>query len=77
MGFGRRNYTPPVRVARVYKGKCGICYQDIIAGQAYDVMDGSNTSNQRLVHYNCYKPTNAPTWEELKEVRNIQQRKGR
>jgi len=57
--------TQTAKVARVYKGKCGICHQDIIGGQAYDIMGGSITSRQCLVHYNCYKPANAPTYEEL------------
>lgn len=57
------------RVARVMKGVCGICYRPIIAGQAYDYRGGTNTQNQCLVHYNCYKPLGAPTYEELKEIR--------
>lgn len=56
----------PVRVARFDKGICGICFEMVTAGQAYDYKGGTNTKNRQLVHYNCYKPTNAPTWEELK-----------
>ena len=69
MGFSRAHEAPPPRVARVYKGKCGICFKDILAGQVYDYKDGSNTSNIHIVHYNCYKPSGAPTWEELKSRR--------
>ena len=57
--------TQTAKVARVYKGTCGICCQDIFAGQAYDIMGGSITSRQCLVHYSCFKPVNAPTYEEL------------
>lgn len=60
-----------VRVARVMKGKCGVCHQMVIAGQAYEYVGGTNTSNQYLAHYNCYKPTNAPTWEELPQVNRL------
>ena len=55
MGFDRAHEVSPPKVARVYKGKCGICRQDIIAGEAYDYMDGSNTSDMCIVHWNCYK----------------------
>lgn len=66
MGIGRDGQkAQPVRVARVMKGTCGICYQGIIAGQAYDYRSGTNTRNRCLVHYNCYKPSSAPTYEEL------------
>ena len=65
MPIGWARNSPPPRVARVYKGKCGICYKDIFQGQAYDYRGGTNTSNKRIVHYNCYKPEGAPTWEEL------------
>ena len=55
-----------VRIARTYRGKCGICDQPIIAGQAYEIGLASNTRAGRIVHYNCHKPSSAPTWEELK-----------
>ena len=67
MAIGRDGTkAPPVRVARVYKGLCHICFEPVTAGQAYDYRSGTNTSSQALVHYNCYKPADAPTWEELK-----------
>jgi len=62
-----------IRVAKVYQGKCQICQQSVLAGQAYIYTSRTITKNQYLVHYNCYKPVNSPTWEELKgksKVRN-------
>jgi len=62
-----RMNTARVRVARTMRGTCGICYKLVVAGQAYEYTAGTNTSNTKLVHFNCYKPDSAPTWEELKE----------
>ncbi len=66
MPIARQGKGRPVRVARVMQGTCRICHQYVIAGQAYEYVGGTNTGNQYLVHFNCYKPANAPTWEELK-----------
>ena len=66
MGISRAHEAPPPKVARVYKGKCGICHGDIFPGQVYYFTGGSKTSNAQIVHFNCYKPSGAPTWEELK-----------
>lgn len=54
----------PVRVARVYKGECGICFKPIWPGEAYELRGGSIIRNNCLVHFNCFKPDGAPTWEE-------------
>ena len=54
-----------VKVARTYRGLCGDCHQPIMPGQAYERVGGTNSKNQYLAHYNCHKPSNAPTWEEL------------
>ena len=57
----------PARVARFMRGECGICHKMIMPGEAYETcVGGTNTKNGYLAHYNCYKPDNAPTWEELK-----------
>lgn len=61
-----RSGKSTVRVARYRKGLCGICHQEVMPGQAYEYGGGTNTQNQRLMHFNCNKPSNAPTWEELK-----------
>jgi len=63
-----------IRVAKVYQGKCQICQLPVLAGQAYVLTSRSITKNQSLVHYNCYKPTNAPTWEE-RQARMISRNK--
>ncbi len=68
MTIARAGKSQPVRVARVYKGTCGICYQPVVTGQAYEYGGGTNTKNQCLFHYNCHKPTSAPTWEELQKT---------
>jgi len=35
-------------------------------GEAYEeCVGGTNTRNGYLAHYNCHKPSSAPTWEEL------------
>ena len=65
MPITRTSKAQPVKVARVYKGTCGICYEGVFAGQAYEYAGATNTKNQCLVHYNCNKPSNAPAWEEL------------
>ena len=60
----------PVRIARSYRGKCGICYKPIIKGDAYE--SGIGATNIRagyIAHYNCYKPSGAPTYEELKKIK--------
>lgn len=55
-----------VKVARFMRGKCGICYKMIMSGEAYETcVGGTNTREGYLVHYNCHKPSGAPTWEEL------------
>ena len=59
--------APTTKVARTYRGLCAICYQPIVAGEAYE--EGALASNVRAgstVHYNCYQPLGAPTYEELK-----------
>ena len=79
MGFstaGRNSPSNKIRIARYMKGECGICLKMIMPGEAYDKMDGSNTSNVRLVHYNCYKPEGSPTWEELKVRKSLQRGRG-
>lgn len=68
MGIGKDGTkAQPTRVARVSKGICPICYQEIISGQAYDTRGGSNTRVSRLVHYDCYRPVGSPTYEELRK----------
>ena len=57
----------PVRVARFMRGNCGICPKMIMPGEAYETcVGGTNIKNGYLAHYNCHKPTGAPTYEELK-----------
>ena len=35
-------------------------------GEAYEeCVGGTNTRNGYPAHYNCHKPSSAPTWEEL------------
>ena len=61
-GIGART-----KVARTYRGLCAICYQPIVAGEAYE--EGALASNTRAgvaVHYNCHKPSSAPTYAENK-----------
>jgi hypothetical protein len=63
----RENPANKVTVARYMRGKCGICHEMITAKEAYlTCVGGTNTSNGYLAHYNCYKSTDAPRWEELK-----------
>lgn len=58
-----------VRVARFMKGECGICHKMIMPSEAYETcVGGTNTRNGYLAHFNCYKPSAAPTWEELPAV---------
>ena len=67
MPIARAGKSRPVRVARFDKGTCGICHKQVSAGEAYEYGLGTTTENQRLVHYNCYKPSNAPDWEALQK----------
>ena len=61
MAIARAGKSAPVRIARTYRGRCGICHLPVVAGQAYDPHWGGTTScASYLVHYNCYKPTGAP-----------------
>ncbi len=58
------------KVARTMRGRCGICYKPVISGEAYETcVGGTNSENGYLAHYNCYKPSGAPTYEEL-QARN-------
>ena len=67
MPIAREGKSQPARVARFMRGTCGICHQMIMPGEAYETcVGGTNTRNGYLAHYNCHKPSNAPTWEELK-----------
>lgn len=55
-----------VTVARLMRGRCGICYEMIMPGEAYETcVGGTNTSNGHLAHFNCYKPIGSPNWENL------------
>ena len=50
-----------IKVARTYRGKCGICFKPVIGGEAYvDGVGGTNTLPSYTAHYNCYKPASAP-----------------
>ena len=61
MGIARAGKSAPVRIARYYKGICGICHQEVGPGQAYEPhVGGTNSSEAYLAHYNCYKPSGAP-----------------
>lgn len=56
-----RSGTMKIKVARTYRGKCGICLNPVFPGQAYmDCVGGTNSSSGYLAHYNCYKPEGAP-----------------
>ena len=69
MGFSRSNKGIPLKVARFMRGDCGICHEMIMPGEAYETcVGGSNTGNGYLAHFNCYKPIDAPTWEELPDT---------
>ena len=55
-----------VTVARFMRGKCGICHEMIMPGEAYfTCVGGTNISSGYLAHYNCYKPASALIWEAL------------
>lgn len=71
MTIAREGKARPTRVARTYRGVCHICWDDVVAGQAYEYAGGSNTQSHYLVHYNCYKPSGAPTYEELLKSKRV------
>ncbi len=65
MSIGKAGKSRSVRVSRYDREICRICKSPVLHGQAYCYTGGTNTNNQYVVHYNCMKPTSAPTWEEL------------
>lgn len=68
IAYGDKPSNP--RIARTYRGRCAICGKPILPGQAYeDGVMGTNTLVSKTVHYNCYKPVGAPTWEEILALR--------
>ena len=60
-----RNKAKMIFCGKVY------CWRHYPYTLEYEYAGGTNTQNRRLVHYNCHKPTGAPTWEELLNSKGI------
>ena len=66
MGFSRDEGKDfKITKARFMRGECEICYKMIMPDEYYVKTCGSITRNCGIAHYNCYKPSGAPTYEEL------------
>lgn len=52
---GRNSSSTISKVARTYRGMCGICFMPIVAGESYfTCVGGTNTRVGYLAHKNCY-----------------------
>ena len=58
MSIGQDGTKAPGPIkAKVSKGHCKICYQDITPGQVYyPGVGGTNTKEQGNAHKSCYDP---------------------
>uniref|UniRef100_A0A6M3IXL8 Uncharacterized protein n=1 Tax=viral metagenome TaxID=1070528 RepID=A0A6M3IXL8_9ZZZZ len=50
---------------------CLNCAPDTAIRAYEECVGGTNTRNGYPAHYNCHKPGNAPTWEELQILRGV------
>jgi len=76
MPIARVGGSRPIRISRYDRGICRICKQPVLHGEAYCYTGGTTIDIQYLVHYDCYKPANAPTWKELLQIQKLDKKRG-